>query len=119
MSGRRGAAAAAAVLRAADLHRETSAPQVGERGPPARRSVAGYLQQLFLSGYGRRRSRRAGGGRLAGHVAPDAAVLWTPALRLGDRKSTRLKLQSLMRISYAVFCLKKKTKTSQSITTRQ
>src|SRR3546814_7152042 len=28
--------------------------------------------------------------------------------RGGDRKSTRLKLQSLMRISYAVFCLKKK-----------
>src|SRR3546814_3220584 len=27
----------------------------------------------------------------------------------GDRKSTRLKLQSLMRISYAVFCLKKIT----------
>src|SRR3546814_1419857 len=26
-----------------------------------------------------------------------------------DRKSTRLKLQSLMRISYAVFCLKQKT----------
>src|SRR3546814_9109320 len=26
----------------------------------------------------------------------------------GDRKSTRLELQSLMRISYAVFCLKKK-----------
>src|SRR3546814_7837412 len=26
-----------------------------------------------------------------------------------DRKSTRLKLQSLMRISYAVFCLKKNT----------
>src|SRR3546814_2624275 len=29
-----------------------------------------------------------------------------------DRKSTRPELQSLMRISYAVFCLKKKTKTS-------
>src|SRR3546814_5147853 len=28
---------------------------------------------------------------------------------VGDRKSTRLNLQSLMRISYAVFCLKKKT----------
>src|SRR3546814_2454591 len=28
--------------------------------------------------------------------------------RTEDRKSTRLKLQSLMRISYAVFCLKKK-----------
>src|SRR3546814_1836248 len=27
-----------------------------------------------------------------------------------DRKSTRLELQSLMRISYAVFCLKKKKK---------
>src|SRR3546814_1161782 len=27
-----------------------------------------------------------------------------------DRKSTRSELQSLMRISYAVFCLKKKTK---------
>src|SRR3546814_4657356 len=27
-----------------------------------------------------------------------------------DRKSTRLELQSLMRISYAVFCLKKKIK---------
>src|SRR3546814_5736929 len=27
-----------------------------------------------------------------------------------DRKSTRLELQSLMRISYAVFCLKQKTK---------
>src|SRR3546814_6684745 len=30
-----------------------------------------------------------------------------PAM-IRDRKSTRLKLQSLMRISYAVFCLKKK-----------
>src|SRR3546814_2534567 len=32
------------------------------------------------------------------------------ATALGDRKSTRLELQSLMRISYAVFCLKKKNK---------
>src|SRR3546814_1326986 len=30
--------------------------------------------------------------------------------RIGDRKSTRLNSQSLMRISYAVFCLKKKKK---------
>src|SRR3546814_8310983 len=29
-------------------------------------------------------------------------------LKKVDRKSTRLELQSLMRISYAVFCLKKK-----------
>src|SRR3546814_6418016 len=33
--------------------------------------------------------------------------LWTPVVRWTDRKSTRLKLQSLMRLSYAVFCLKK------------
>src|SRR3546814_7061538 len=32
--------------------------------------------------------------------------------RQSDRKSTRSELQSLMRISYAVFCLKKKKKTS-------
>src|SRR3546814_1961206 len=30
------------------------------------------------------------------------------AVEAADRKSTRLELQSLMRISYAVFCLKKK-----------
>src|SRR3546814_4509414 len=33
---------------------------------------------------------------------------------IGDRKSTRPELQSLMRISYAVFCLKKKTKNSKT-----
>src|SRR3546814_1787498 len=36
----------------------------------------------------------------------------------GDRKSTRLNSRSLMRISYAVFCLKKKKKT-QDTHTRQ
>src|SRR3546814_4200408 len=36
----------------------------------------------------------------------------------GDRKSTRLKLQSLMRISYAVFCLKKKKTKNQTQTRR-
>src|SRR3546814_7164091 len=48
-------------------------------------------------------------------VAAMAASAWAsrfPRYRTGigamlDRKSTRLKLQSLMRISYAVFCLKK------------
>src|SRR3546814_8740203 len=35
----------------------------------------------------------------------------------GDRKSTRLKLQSLMRISYAVFCLKKKKRQVDETTT--
>src|SRR3546814_3318586 len=35
-------------------------------------------------------------------------VLPVKFIGVSDRKSTRLKLQSLMRISYAVFCLKKK-----------
>src|SRR3546814_7319766 len=35
--------------------------------------------------------------------------------RCGDRKSTRLELQSLMRISYAVFCLKKKKKSQLNV----
>src|SRR3546814_2087639 len=40
----------------------------------------------------------------------------SPRVR-GDRKSTRLKLQSLMRTSYAVFCLKKKKHFQQTQTT--
>src|SRR3546814_9983729 len=37
------------------------------------------------------------------------AVKDAATAQIADRKSTRLKLQSLMRISYAVFCLQKKT----------
>src|SRR3546814_6860493 len=47
----------------------------------------------------------------AGNVVTVAGVpgLWCiDSWQWEDRKSTRLKLQSLMRISYAVFCLKKK-----------
>src|SRR3546814_3016329 len=36
----------------------------------------------------------------------------------GDRKSTRLNSRSLMRISYAVFCLKKKKNTKKNNTDR-
>src|SRR3546814_1040858 len=36
------------------------------------------------------------------------------SLSTEDRKSTRLNLQSLMRISYAVFCLKTKKKNKKS-----
>src|SRR3546814_2656616 len=35
-------------------------------------------------------------------------------LRVGDRKSPRSELQSLMRISYAVFCLKNNTTLNQT-----
>src|SRR3546814_8805900 len=40
---------------------------------------------------------------LVGAATVQEAIAQNPL----DRKSTRLKLQSLMRISYAVFCLKK------------
>src|SRR3546814_4961864 len=44
----------------------------------------------------------------------DIAALVLGAAAEGDRKSTRPELQSLMRISYAVFCLKKKKKTEKT-----
>src|SRR3546814_3215998 len=40
-------------------------------------------------------------------------------LERGDRKSTRSELQSLMRISYAVFCLTKKNTTHTQHTCRK
>src|SRR3546814_10681053 len=46
-------------------------------------------------------------------AAADRQGLSSKRRRL-DRKSTRSELQSLMRISYAVFCLKKKTHTQKS-----
>src|SRR3546814_7562728 len=56
--------------------------------PDFRRAIADYLEA----------ERNA----VANHIS--ALDEMTP---FRDRKSTRLKLQSLMRISYAVFCLKK------------
>src|SRR3546814_6679823 len=50
--------------------------------------------------------------RLQGST-PDG-ILAAGALPSRDRKSTRLELQSLMRISYAVFCLKKKNTKQQA-----
>src|SRR3546814_7022532 len=43
------------------------------------------------------------------HVGNDPAAVFKDPVIGQDRKSTR-ELQSLMRISYAVFCLKKKTR---------
>src|SRR5438552_10380860 len=59
--------------------------------------------------YRRRRPRIAGGGRPPGGAAPGAGHVDRRAPRGGrDRKSTRLN-SSHQIISYAVFCLKKKT----------
>src|SRR3546814_9706736 len=47
---------------------------------------------------------------IAGLICACAALAYAEMATMipADRKSTRLKLQSLMRISYPVFCLKKK-----------
>src|SRR3546814_3013777 len=44
------------------------------------------------------------------HLHPGPAVLGQPESRLRRSEEHTSELQSLMRISYAVFCLKKKTK---------
>src|SRR3546814_1893543 len=65
-------------------------------------------------------SARSGAPRWcrAGHSMPAPDILNRAACLCGWQTSTRSEehtseLQSLMRISYAVFCLKKKTKTTQ------
>src|SRR3546814_6619609 len=88
---------------------------------------AGLVQGAF--GRGARGDAGAGDVSLVGQVAGvekdrtvqavegeiPAGAEAEQGVRLGDRKSTRLN-QSLMRISYAVFCLKKKN--IQQITTK-
>src|SRR3546814_3961239 len=64
---------------------------------PAEHEVLGCLMRAYI------RSGSLVGPRKAPE-ARDKHGAW----RRQDRKSTRLNLQSLMRISYAVFCLKKK-----------
>src|SRR3546814_6107986 len=60
---------------------------------------------------------QSGPARFDLHITYDNPVTQTWVQRYNDpylnedRKSTRLELQSLMRISYAVFCLKKKNNT--------
>src|SRR3546814_3494383 len=50
-----------------------------------------------------------GGDLICGHYSTTSALPQPLPCFFGtDRKSTRLELQSLMRTSYAVFCLKKK-----------
>src|SRR3546814_3201246 len=77
----------------------------GRQGPPADDPRGGRRRKCLLT--------TTSGGR---HL-PDAqgALLRLPLLRLPSTRSTSRseehtsELQSLMRISYAVFCLKKKT----------
>src|SRR3546814_10836711 len=76
----------------------------------------------FLQGLGRRRLGRNGGraelGEALDHVVVRKGLLQGVRKRRDDRsEETTSELQSLMRISYAVFCLKKKQKKKTKITT--
>src|SRR3546814_3804086 len=77
--------------------------------------------QASLGRRAERGARPAASGQAEGRRRPPAAARrprrplgrhlgWTPDRRSEEHTS---ELQSLMRISYAVFCLKKKTKTNQ------
>src|SRR5215813_10550699 len=95
--------------------RLTAAAQAPGRGrPPAcgcrPRACRGCCQRVSLPWRGSQRARR----RSAGWICPWPAAAAPPARgRSADRKSTRLN-SSHVRISYAVFCLKKKKKKDQT-----
>src|SRR3546814_9679622 len=87
----------------------------------ARPRGAGKGQRSFPAGHRgrwwrRRSDHRLGAARLRGRpeAAPPGAAGARPLHRSEEHTS---ELQSLMRISYAVFCLKKKTKRQRSINT--
>src|SRR3546814_5162164 len=73
---------------------------VAERAPSADCSRFDYARCIALSPTERMRGVWLSGFERSSFLAGAEAV------PNGDRKSTRLNLQSLMRISYAVFCLK-------------
>src|SRR3989442_5331967 len=99
------------------------------RRPP--RSTLFPYTTLFRSGDLRAELGRANGGHVAagpgpdngdafgvGHVAQKTLLrFFVEVRRVGDRKSTRLN-SSHVRISYAVFCLKKKTKVARPVRLR-
>src|SRR3546814_9951863 len=66
-------------------------------GPPCWCGRTGCIETLL-----------SGPGLAAGHAA--RAGRWLTAEEIGRSEEHTSELQSLMRISYAVFCLKKKTK---------
>src|SRR3546814_972136 len=84
---------------------------VGAHGDGSGRAGGPQRQSGFAV---RRRQRRCGRGRTGqgGAVGP-AQEVDGRKVRAGRSEEHTSELQSLMRISYAVFCLKKKTKNKQ------
>src|SRR3546814_6340767 len=67
------------------------------------------IERLHLEGARKRFAELRPGLSVLDKLAREQGIEEIRTLEDLDRKSTRLNLQSLMRISYAVFCLKKKT----------
>src|SRR3546814_2319682 len=78
---------------------------------PLSRRARGRLDRLRSAAHQAREEGREGADQR--RIAPAASALSRDAVRSEEPTS---ELQSLMRISYAVFCLKKKTKSHHHIT---
>src|SRR3546814_5280034 len=104
--------------RGGSLAGEAAAEIIDGNGNPGLRSRASSKRAAVVPDSGQRRHRR--------HRADDSthAALMRPGAQPTSRSTTILpkrseehtsELQSLMRISYAVFCLKKKTKNNNKL----
>src|SRR3546814_10346243 len=85
-----------------EIHRFSSSSAALDPQPPLRRQVAGRAPHAGNVG-----SRRAGNKWRLADSRPDFIAVGQPTTEIGR---AHVELQSLMRISYAVFCLKKKNK---------
>src|SRR3546814_4396063 len=84
---------------------------IRQRSCPCTHSLA------LTPAYGLRRGRKPGSDsdefKSKATCASQRVAVWPNSTRLARSEEHTSELQSLMRISYAVFCLKKKTKKTQ------
>src|SRR3546814_10550662 len=100
------------LFRSWDLHRSDShlLQPAADRTGLATDQLQVLRQQAAHHSHGRRRALCRGGRQLRDPVSGNAGCEQTFSGRSEEHTS---ELQSLMRISYAVFCLKKKTNTTK------
>src|SRR3546814_6090060 len=100
-------------------HAGATFASVGAQGALSR--ITKRHREIDLCPPARHRVRLAGSANLSGDRAETAYRPWTVEARCPARRSEEhtSELQSLMRISYAVFCLKKKIKKQIYTTTNE